>query len=135
VRHLTFATKALAESHEAKLRTAAREGEAFDTATGQPLSTMSRGQDRGNEISWYEFACPFVDMKWHEVAPNSRRSIADALAAATTALLACQAESKKRATAAASPCRVGSRLPVPHRNRPAGDRDRSSGTTENGGKR
>lgn len=34
VRYVTFATKALAESHEAKLRTAAREGEAFDTATG-----------------------------------------------------------------------------------------------------
>lgn len=86
VRYATFATKALADSHEAKLRTAAREGEAFDLATGLPLSMA--GEDQGREVSWYEFACAYVDMKWAEVSPNSRRSIADSLATATTALLA-----------------------------------------------
>ena len=39
------------------------------------------------EVSWYEFACAYVDIKWPEVAPNSRRAIADALATATPALL------------------------------------------------
>jgi hypothetical protein len=86
VRYATFATKALADSHEAKLKTAAREGEAFDISTGLPLSMADDDQDR--EVSWYEFACVYVDMKWPEVSPNSRRSIADSLATATTALLA-----------------------------------------------
>jgi hypothetical protein len=86
VHYATFATKALAESNEAKLRTAAREGEAFDITAGIPLSLVSEGQDR--EVSWYEFACSYVDMKWEEVSANTRRAIADALATATPALLA-----------------------------------------------
>lgn len=92
VRYATFGTKALADSHEAKLKTAAREGEAFDIVTGLPLSMASedhgRGQDRDPDVSWYEFACAYVDMKWDEMSANSRRSIADSLATATTALLA-----------------------------------------------
>lgn len=92
VRYATFGTKALAGSHEAKLKTAARQGEAFDAVTGLPLSAASDDQDRGQEpeydVTWYEFACAYVDMKWDEMSPNSRRSIADSLATATTALLA-----------------------------------------------
>jgi integrase len=92
VRYATLGTKALADSQEAKLRTAAREGEPFDVATGLPLSAASDDQDRGQEsehdVTWYEFACAYVDMKWEEMSPNSRRSIADSLATATTALLA-----------------------------------------------
>ncbi len=86
VHYSTFATTALASSHEAKLRTAAREGEAFDVATGLPLSLAGVGHDR--QVSWYAFACKYVDMKWEEASPNSRRAIADALATATPALLA-----------------------------------------------
>ena len=41
-------------------------------------------------MSWYEFACTYVDMKWPEVSPNSRRSIADSFATATSALLSSQ---------------------------------------------
>lgn len=40
VRYETFATKGLAESHESKLRTATREGEAFDVESGLPLSLV-----------------------------------------------------------------------------------------------
>lgn len=88
VRYTTFPTRALANSHEAKLRTAAREGEAFDIKTGLPLSLTNDRPERGQpSVSWYEFACSYADMKWQEVAPNSRRSIADALATATPALL------------------------------------------------
>ena len=88
VRYATFATKALAVSHEAKLKTAMREGEAFDVATGLPRSMSGDAKNQEREVSWYEFACSYVDMKWDEMAPNSRRSIADALATATPALLA-----------------------------------------------
>jgi hypothetical protein len=91
VRYATFANKALADSHEAKIKTACREGEAFDIATGLPLSVASERQEQKHEeeqkVSWYEFACAYVDMKWQEVSPNSRRAIADALATAIPALL------------------------------------------------
>src|SRR5579871_3338089 len=46
VRYATFANKALADSHEAKIRTAAREGEPFDTSTGLPLSMATQKQDQ-----------------------------------------------------------------------------------------
>src|ERR1700747_3523395 len=92
VRYVTLETKALADSHEAKLKTAAREGEPFDVATGLPLSMLHENrngndEDSDHEVTWYEFACAYVDMKWDEISPNSRRSIADSLATATTALL------------------------------------------------
>lgn len=91
IHYSTFATKALADSHQAKLKTAAREGEAFDVATGLPLSMVGQDhEDQDHEVSWYEFACAYVDMKWPEVSPNSRRSIADSLATATSALLSSQ---------------------------------------------
>jgi integrase len=91
VRYVTFATKALADSHGAKLKIAAREGEAFDVTSGLPLSIGELGREsQDHEVSWYEFACTYVDMKWPEVSPNSRRSIADSLATATAALLSSQ---------------------------------------------
>ena len=65
-----------------------REGEAFNVATGLPVSMTTQGQEQEErEVSWYEFACSYVDIEWPEVAPNSRRAIADALASATPALL------------------------------------------------
>ena len=63
VHYATFATKALADGHGAKLRTASKEGEAFDIATGLPVSQLA--EDREDQLSWYEFACAYVDMKWH----------------------------------------------------------------------
>jgi len=101
VRYATFATKALADSQEAKIRSAPREGEAFDIATGLPLSMAGQEPEQAAEqeqaVSWYEFACTYVDMKWQEVSPNSRRSIADALATATPALLTSSKGSPKPA--------------------------------------
>ncbi len=88
VRYTTFPTSALADSYESKLKIAAREGEAFDVESGLPLSLVKEEpKEERPAVSWYEFACSYVDMKWAEVAPNSRRSIADALATATPALL------------------------------------------------
>jgi integrase len=79
----TFATRKLAESFRAKLTTAAREGEPFEVESGLPLN-MAREKARR---SWYDHACAFVDMKWPHASPRHRKSIADALATVTPALL------------------------------------------------
>jgi hypothetical protein len=55
---------------------------AFDTATGRPVSVKRAKQT----VTWYTFACRYVDMKW-PAAATSRRGIAEALTTATTALL------------------------------------------------
>jgi hypothetical protein len=40
------------------------------------------------DISWYEFACAYVDMKWKQASAKYRKDIARALTAATPAMLA-----------------------------------------------
>ncbi|WP_367135867.1 tyrosine-type recombinase/integrase [Saccharothrix sp. HUAS TT1] len=77
-----YATKALAEGFRSELLSAARKGEAFRTFDGLPVS-MARQSD---EMSWYEFACAFVDMKWPHVAATTRRTHAEALTRATPAM-------------------------------------------------
>lgn len=78
-----FANDALADSFRSDLRRAASKGEAFDTVTGRPVS-MKRAKET---VTWYTFACRYVDMKWSAAAATSRRGIAEALTTATTALL------------------------------------------------
>ena len=80
----TFATKALAESFRSRLVVAQREGVAFDEKSGLP-EPMARAL---NARSWYAHACEYVDMKWPRSAGKHRRSIAEALATVTPALLA-----------------------------------------------
>lgn len=79
----SFRTSALADSFRSDLVAAQRKGEAFVTETGLPVS-MAR---RESEMSWFDFACLYVDNKWSSLAGNSRRSTAHALTAATLALL------------------------------------------------
>lgn len=79
----TFTTQKLAESFRARLVTAAREGIAFDEATGLP-EPLAREK---NSRTWYEHACAFVDMKWRRASPRHRKSIAESLATVTPALL------------------------------------------------
>ncbi|TCC12397.1 integrase [Kribbella soli] len=79
----TFATKKLAESFLAKLTTAAREGTAFDVASGLPLP-MAKDLHRR---SWYRHACEYVDLKWPRISPGHRRGISETLTQATFALL------------------------------------------------
>ncbi len=76
-------TKALADVFRAELLSAARRGEAFDFATGLPLSMLPK--ETG--YSWYEHACAFVDAQWSRSAPRSRQSRADALATVSAALV------------------------------------------------
>jgi hypothetical protein len=56
----SFATKALADSFRAKLVTAMKSGEAFDTETGLPVSWARADK---TVPTWYEHAISFVDMK------------------------------------------------------------------------
>ena len=79
----SFQTKALAESFRSRLVSAQREGVAFDERSGLP-EPMAREL---NSRSWYEHAVAFVDMKWPQSAAKHRKSIAEALANVTLALL------------------------------------------------
>ncbi|MEV7622660.1 integrase [Actinoplanes sp. NPDC089786] len=73
-----FKEKRLAESFRSDLVGAARKGEAFDVSTGLPVS-MSRA---GVQISCYELACRYVDLKWPRSAAMTRKTTAEALTAA-----------------------------------------------------
>ena len=78
----TFKTAALADSFRSDLLSAARKGEAFDTSTGRPVSMLRASKG----MSWYAFACAYVDLKWPRVAATTRRTHAEALTAVTTAM-------------------------------------------------
>lgn len=77
-----FKTRALADSFRSELVSASRKGDAFDVATGRPIS-MSR---TSRDMTWYAFACDYMDMKWGPAAATYRRSISEALTAITPAL-------------------------------------------------
>jgi integrase len=79
-----FRTAAQADSFRSALLTAARKGEAFSLTTGRPIAWERANAD----ISWYEFACSYVDMKWKQASAKYRKDIARALTAATPAILA-----------------------------------------------
>ena len=79
-----FRTAAQADSFRSALMTATRKGEAFSLATGRPMAWERAKAD----ISWYEFACAYVDMKWKQASAKYRKDIARALTAATPAMLA-----------------------------------------------
>jgi len=81
-----FRLKALAESFRSELLAAARKGEAFRVDTGRPVS-MGRA---ATDVSWYDFACRYVDMKWKGAAATYRRAIAEALTTVTVALVDAQ---------------------------------------------
>lgn len=77
-----FKHSALAEGFRSDLVAASRKGEAFDIASGLPVSKRRAIQ----EMPWYRFACQFVDMKWPDVAATTRRTHAEALTTVTTAM-------------------------------------------------
>ena len=60
-RQKTFVRRAQADSYRAELLIAIRRAEPFDVATGQPASTV---REPIVEMSWFELACDYVDMKW-----------------------------------------------------------------------
>jgi len=78
-----FRTAAHADSFRSSLMVAARKGEAFSFETGRPTA-WERSK---TAVSWYEFACRYVDMKWKSASAKYRKDIARALTAASPALL------------------------------------------------
>jgi integrase len=79
----TFRNAAQADVFRAELLAAARKGEAFSPMTGEPVS-WQRGKPG---MTWYEFTCAYVDMKWRTASAKYRRAIAQALTAATPPML------------------------------------------------
>jgi integrase len=79
-----FHTAAQAESFRSELQIAARKGEAFSLASGEPVSWARSKQPK---ISWYDFVCQYVDMKWRSASAKYRRDIARAMVAATPPLI------------------------------------------------
>jgi integrase len=79
-----FATRTLAESFRTDLLRASRRGEAFEIESGLPVH-MAR---IAREMSWYDFACAYVDLKWPSAAASYRKSIAEALTTITEAMTA-----------------------------------------------
>lgn len=79
----SYKVRAQAEGRRADLISAQRRGEAFDKESGLPQSLI---QSR-TEMSWYDFVCGYVDMKWPNAAATYRRTIAEALTAATPVML------------------------------------------------
>jgi integrase len=79
----SFMTRALADSYRAELVHAARQGQAFDTAIGEPAAWVA---PEPVTVTWYQHAMAYAEMKWPHLAPHSRASLADALATVTPLL-------------------------------------------------
>lgn len=89
--HQAYNTSALAESRLAELRTYARDGVAFDNATGLPVPEVRRTRAEAataSEVGWYQHAVRYVARRWDGLSPNSRRSVAETLTTVTPVLLA-----------------------------------------------
>ncbi|MEV5408579.1 tyrosine-type recombinase/integrase [Thermopolyspora sp. NPDC052614] len=84
-RRKSFRNAAQADTYRGEIQAAARKGEAFSLLTGEPISW---GRTDRRVMSWYDFACKFVDMKWKSASAKYRQDIARALMAATPAMLA-----------------------------------------------
>lgn len=79
----SFVTWEHGDSFRARLITAARTGEAFDTETGLPESIMRAERD----VSWFQHAVEYVDSKWPRAAAKTRASMLEGLTAVTTVLV------------------------------------------------
>jgi integrase len=78
----SFRNAGQADVFRAELLAAARKGEAFNVATGEPLSWQ---RDEPG-MNWYDFVCAYVDMKWKTASAKYRRAIAQALTSATAVM-------------------------------------------------
>jgi hypothetical protein len=79
----TFATLKLAESFRADLMMAARDGTAFQTASGLPTSMQPLEPPR----TWIEHAMTYVRVKWPAASPRHRKGIAEALTDVSLAIV------------------------------------------------
>jgi integrase len=79
----SFATKALADAFLGTLKDAARDGTPFDPATGVPAPPKSAAPP---DVTWYQHARAYAQLKWPDLAAKSRRATAEALTTITLAL-------------------------------------------------
>jgi integrase len=79
----SFITRALADSYHAELVRAARRGQEFSPATGEPAAWAT---PEPVTVTWYRHAVAYAEMKWPHLAAHSRASMADALATVTPLL-------------------------------------------------
>ena len=78
----SFKNKALAEGFLDGLKDAVRDRRPFDPRTGLP----DPGTAGGERVTWYAHAYAYAEAKWPNLAPVSRRSVAEALVTITVAL-------------------------------------------------
>ncbi|TGB13309.1 hypothetical protein E2651_09870 [Streptomyces sp. MZ04] len=81
--HKSFQAFGLADGFRAELLTATHHGTPFGKSTGLP----ERHEPTGETVSWYDFACEFVDARWPNAAGNQRKNVAKTFMATTVALL------------------------------------------------
>lgn len=79
----SFERKTQAESFRSELISAQRQGIAFSTTTGLPV-TMARELA---VMNWLQLACEYLDARWRDWSPNHRKHTARELMAVTVALL------------------------------------------------
>jgi integrase len=79
----TFATRKLADAFRSSVTVAAREGLPFDQKHGLPVTLM----DASSQLTWYEHACAFTDLKWDHISARHRKGLAEALTTVTCALV------------------------------------------------
>ncbi|WP_327422404.1 hypothetical protein OG763_20450 [Streptomyces sp. NBC_01230] len=80
----TFRTKTLADGRRAELLRAPHAGEPFDEATGVPVRELRQH----NDVSWYQHARDYIEMKWPHSPGSTRRTLSEAMATIAPALVA-----------------------------------------------
>jgi integrase len=78
----SFKNKTLADRFLDDLKDAARDRRPFSPRTGLPAAETTEGET----VTWYEHARAYAEAKWPNLAPVSRRSVAEALVTVTIAL-------------------------------------------------
>ena len=78
----SFKNKTLADGFLDNLKDAARDRRPFSPRTGLPAAEPADGET----VTWYEHARSYAKAKWPNLAPVSRRSVAEALVTVTIAL-------------------------------------------------
>ena len=80
----SFKGRPLADGFLAGLKDAVRDRRPFNPRTGLP----DTGTAGGEQVTWYQHARAYTEAKWPNLAPVSRRSVAEALVTVTIALTA-----------------------------------------------
>ncbi|WP_405389189.1 tyrosine-type recombinase/integrase [Streptomyces sp. NBC_01102] len=79
----TFRTKTLADGRRAELLRASHAGEPFDEVTGAPVRELRQR----NDVSWYQHARDYIEMKWPHSPGSTRRTLSEAMATIAPALV------------------------------------------------